>query len=86
MNKTGLYLGKFTIFHAGHQLILDTALSEMDRVVVLIYDAPSSTSIPLDVRARWIERIYSDKPVQVIRGWAGPEDAGYSDELKKIQI
>lgn len=88
MNKTekiGLFLGKFSIFHSGHQYVLDTALKEMDRLIVLIYDAPSSTAIPLDVRARWIEEIYKDYPVEVIKGWCGPEDAGYTDEIIKIQ-
>jgi NadR type nicotinamide-nucleotide adenylyltransferase len=85
MNKIGLFLGKFTIFHAGHQLVIDTALSEMDHVIVLIYDAPSSTTIPLDVRAGWIEKIYASKPVTVMKGWAGPEDTGYTEKIKTIQ-
>ncbi len=87
-NKTeriGLFLGKFSIFHFGHQFMMDTALKEMDRLIVLIYDAPSSTAIPLDVRARWIEEIYKNFPVTVIKGWCGPEDTGYSDEVKMIQ-
>jgi HTH-type transcriptional repressor of NAD biosynthesis genes len=83
--KIGLFLGKFSIFHSGHQFVMDTALEEMDRLIVLIYDAPSSTAIPLDVRARWIEEVYRKFPVTVIKGWCGPEDTGYSDEVKRIQ-
>lgn len=85
VEKTGLFLGKFSILHAGHQFVIDTALKEMNRLIVLIYDAPSSTEIPLDVRARWIEEIYKDSSVTVIKGWCSPEDTGYSDEIKKIQ-
>ena len=83
--KVGMYLGKFSIFHAGHQFVIDTALKEMDKLVVLIYDAPSSTAIPLDVRASWIEKIYSNSPVEVIKGWCGPEETGYSEEIKRTQ-
>lgn len=81
----GLFLGKFTVFHAGHQLVLDTALAEMDKMIILIYDAPSSTTIPLDVRASWIKKIYNGMPIEVIKGWGGPEDIGYSDQVKKLQ-
>ena len=34
----GLTLGKFAPLHKGHQLVIETALSEMDEVVVIIYD------------------------------------------------
>ncbi len=83
--KVGLFLGKFTIFHSGHQFVIDTALREMDRLIVLIYDAPSSTKIPLDVRAAWIEKLYLNSPIEVIKGWCGPEDTGYSDGIKELQ-
>jgi len=83
--KIGLFLGKFTILHFGHQFVIDTALKEMDQLIILIYDAPSSTDIPLDVRAGWIEEIYKNSPVTVIKGWCGPEDTGYTNEIKKIQ-
>lgn len=66
-------------------MVLDTALKEMGSVIVLVYDAPASTKIPLDVRADWIRKIYAGKPVEVIEGWAGPEDIGYSDEVKRLQ-
>lgn len=83
--RIGLFLGKFTIFHAGHQHVIDTALREVDHLIVLIYDARSSTPIPLDVRARWIERICAGAPVEVIKGWCGPEHTGYSDEIIQLQ-
>lgn len=83
--KTGLFLGKFTILHAGHQFVMDTALREMDRLVVLIYDATSSTPIPLDVRASWIEKIYAGSPIEVVKGWCGPECTGYTGEIMRIQ-
>lgn len=83
--KIGFYLGKFTILHSGHQFVIDTALKEMDRLFILIYDAPSVTVIPLDVRARWIETIYENFPITVIKGWCGPEGSGYSEEIIKME-
>lgn len=83
--KIGLFLGKFSILHLGHQYVIETALKEMDKLIILIYDAPRSTDIPLDVRAGWIRKIYDKAPVQVIEGWCGPEDTGYSEEIKQIQ-
>ncbi len=85
VEKIGLFLGKFSILHLGHQYVIDTALKEMDKLIILIYDAPSSTDIPLDVRAGWIRKIYENWPVEVIEGWCGPEETGYSEEIKQLQ-
>lgn len=83
--KTGLFLGKFSIFHSGHQFVIDQALLEVDRLIILIYDSPSSTPIPLDVRAKWIETIYSNSPITVIQGWCGPEETGYTEDIINLQ-
>jgi HTH-type transcriptional repressor of NAD biosynthesis genes len=55
--KTGLTLGKFAPLHKGHQLLIETALREMDRVIVMVLDA-SDTNLPLPVRANWIRTLY----------------------------
>ncbi len=68
--KVGLTLGKFAPLHAGHQHVIETALAEMDHVVVLIYDVPQTTNIPLPVRANWIRTLYPQ--VEVIEAWDGP--------------
>lgn len=75
MKKTGLTLGKYAPFHRGHQYVIETALAEVDEMVVLIYDT-SVTPIPLSVRANWIRTLYPQ--VTVIEAWDGPE--GYSNE------
>ena len=54
----GLTLGKFAPLHKGHQLVIETALSEMDEVVAIIYDCPDTTDVPLTVRANWIRDLY----------------------------
>jgi len=60
----GLTLGKFAPLHAGHQLLIETARGETDDLVVVIYDAPEVTPIPLRVRADWVRRLYPS--VQVV--------------------
>lgn len=72
--KTGLVLGKFAPLHAGHQLVIETALSEMDHVVVLVYDCPDIETWPLPVRSKWIRDIYP--AVEVLEAWDGPTETG----------
>lgn len=79
---TGFVLGKFAPLHRGHQLLIETARKENDRVVVMIYNAPDVTKIPLEVRARWLRTLYPD--VQVIEAWDGPMEVGNSPEIRRM--
>jgi HTH-type transcriptional regulator, transcriptional repressor of NAD biosynthesis genes len=82
MIKThGLTLGKFAPLHKGHQLVIETALAEMDEVTVIIYDAPETTSIPLNIRSNWLGKLYPQ--VKVINAWDGPTEVGDSPEIKR---
>ncbi len=81
MIKRGLTLGKYAPFHKGHQLVIDTALAEMDELIVIIYDSPEVTPIPLKTRAAWIKTIYP--AVQLVEAWGGPSEVGYSAEIKQ---
>ena len=80
--KVGLTLGKFAPFHRGHQLMIETAIAEMDEVIVLIYDDPI-INISLSIRAGWIREIYPE--ITVIEGVNSPNDTGYTPEIMKIQ-
>lgn len=80
--KTGLTLGKFAPFHKGHQLMIETAIQEMDEVIVLIYDDPI-INISLAIRAGWIREIYPK--IIVLEGKKAPNDTGYTPEIMKIQ-
>ncbi|MDR2199710.1 MAG: AAA family ATPase [Deltaproteobacteria bacterium] len=80
--KTGLTLGKFAPFHRGHEYLIETALREVEKLIVLIYDS-SLTRIPLSVRAEWIRRLYPR--VEVLEGWGGPEESGRGREVEKKQ-
>jgi HTH-type transcriptional regulator, transcriptional repressor of NAD biosynthesis genes len=79
----GLVLGKFAPFHKGHQLLVERSLAECDETVVLIYDSPDATRVPLTVRAGWIRRLYPQ--VTVIEGVNAPNDAGNDPRIMKIQ-
>jgi len=81
-HKVGLTLGKFAPFHKGHQFLIDTAIREVDELIVLIYDDPV-IHIPLAVRAKWIREIYPK--IMVIEGVNSPNDVGYTPEIMKIQ-
>ncbi|GMK41225.1 transcriptional regulator NadR [Paenibacillus sp. CCS19] len=81
--KIGLTLGKYAPFHRGHQHVIDTALMEMDEVIVIIYDCPETIDVPLSVRAGWIRRLYPD--VRVIEAWDGPTETGDTPEIKRSQ-
>ncbi len=54
----------------------------MDRVILMIYDAPETTSCPLPVRADWIRKLYPS--VEVIEAWDGPTTVSDSPEMMKI--
>lgn len=79
---TGLTLGKFAPLHKGHQLVIETALAETEHVVVLIYNCPETTDVPLNVRSRWIRDIYPS--VEVIEAWDGPTEVGATPEIKQM--
>src|SRR5215210_4906690 len=82
MTRTrGLTLGKFAPLHRGHQFVIETALKEMDEVVVIIYDCPETTAVPLNIRANWIRQLYP--AVHVIEAWDGPMEIGDTPEIKK---
>ncbi len=79
--RTGLVLGKFAPLHKGHQSLIETALQENQRVLVMIYHAPDVTEVPLPVRARWIRELYPE--VELIEAWDGPLEMGDDPHLQK---
>ncbi|CAM3560634.1 AAA family ATPase [Paenibacillus lupini] len=83
VKKIGLTLGKFAPFHRGHQHVVETALGEVDHLIVVIYDSPEVTRVPLSVRARWIRELYPN--VEVLEAWDGPSDSGDTPEIKRKQ-
>ncbi|HEY9693445.1 MAG TPA: AAA family ATPase [Oculatellaceae cyanobacterium] len=83
VRKRGLTLGKFAPFHKGHQLLIETALSEMDEVIVVIYDCPETTNVPLNIRSNWLKKLYPN--LKIILAWDGPTEVGNTPEIKQKQ-
>ena len=80
--KTGLTLGKFAPFHKGHQRLIETAVAQTDHLIVIVYDAPETTGVPLPVRAGWIRTLYPN--IDVLEAWDGPVQVGDTPEIRKI--
>jgi HTH-type transcriptional repressor of NAD biosynthesis genes len=80
--RRGLTLGKFAPFHRGHQLLVETALGEVDELVVMVYDT-DVTDVPLQVRAGWIRALYP--AIRVIEAWGGPDSYGDTPEIRHEQ-
>ncbi len=80
--RRGLTLGKFAPFHRGHQMLVETALAEVDELVVMVY-ATDVTDVPLQVRAGWIKALYPS--VRIIEAWDGPDGYGDTPEIRSEQ-
>jgi len=81
--KRGLVLGKFAPFHEGHQQLVEKSLELTDQTIVLVYDSPEVTRIPVETRARWIRKIYPQ--AEVIEGNGSPADEGNDPRVMRIQ-
>ena len=81
-SKIGFIMGHFAPLHRGHQFLIETALYDMDRVVVLVYDRPDLTPIPLSVRANWIRKLYPG--IEVIEGADCPKEFGSEARIMKL--
>ena len=79
--KVGFTLGKFAPLHRGHQAVIETSLAEMDHTIVMIYDVPNVTKVPLPVRAAWIRELYPS--VEIMEAWDGPVEVGYTPEITR---
>lgn len=80
--RRGLTLGKFAPFHHGHQMLIETALAEVDELFVMVY-ATDVTDVPLQVRAGWIRELYPT--IRIIEAWDGPDGYGDTPEICREQ-
>lgn len=78
----GLTLGKYAPLTKGHMYVFDEALKQCDKLIVLVYDAPSTTNIPLYKRANWIRMLYPQ--IEVIEGHNSPEVVGNTNGIKLL--
>ncbi len=81
--KIGFTIGKFAPFHKGHQYLIETALNEMDKVIVVVYDT-DVIDTPTKERANWIKELYPQ--VEIKYAHNPPSQYGLDDESVKIQM
>ena len=76
-------IGKFAPLHKGHQLVLETALKEMNEVYCVVYD---TDIIDIDVkqRAEWIKRLYPK--VHILYAYDSPKQYGLDKKSVNIQM
>ena len=79
----GFTIGKYAPLHKGHQLLIETALKEMNEMYVVIYDT-NIIDINVKQRANWIKQLYPD--VHIIYAYNSPKKYGLDDESVKIQM
>lgn len=89
MNHTkhtvGITIGKFAPLHLGHVDMMKFALSVVDRLFVIVYDAPDKTKVPLETRAKWIRDIFKSENVIVIEGYNAPNRHEDTQEVRELQ-
>jgi HTH-type transcriptional regulator, transcriptional repressor of NAD biosynthesis genes len=56
--RTGLIVGKFCPLHRGHQYLIDTAIAQCDRVVVVSYTNPDIPGYDRAIREQWLRSLY----------------------------
>lgn len=61
----GFIVGKFYPPHRGHKHLIDTARSQVDRLIVMIAHHPSQT-IPGELRRAWLEEIHPDSEIHLV--------------------
>lgn len=81
--KIGFTIGKFAPFHKGHQFLIETALKEMDKMIVVVYDT-DLIDIKTEERANWIKQLYPDVEIKFAHN--PPKQYGLDDESVKIQM
>ena len=79
----GFTIGKFAPLHKGHQLVLETAIKEMDEVYCVVYD---TDIIDIDVkqRAEWIKKLYPK--VHILYAYDSPKQYGLDEKSVNIQM
>ncbi len=83
MKKVGLTIGKYAPLHKGHQLLIETALKEMDQLYVVIYET-NLINISLKQRAEWIKKLYPN--INVLYAYNPPNQYGLDFESVQIQM
>ena len=79
----GFTIGKFAPLHKGHELVIETALKEVDEMYVVIYDT-DLINIDIEKRASWIKKMYPQ--VKIIYAFNSPKQYGLDKKSVDIQM
>jgi cytidyltransferase-like protein len=79
---TGIIIGKFAPLHRGHRYLIENALERVEHLIVLVYDVPKLTKVPVGVRIGWIKKLYPS--VEVINAGIGPKEFGSTPEINRL--
>jgi len=82
--KTGLIIGKFAPLHRGHRFLIESALEKVDHLIVLVYDVPELTNVPVEVRMGWVNKLYPE--AEVVNAGIGPQEMGNTPEINQLHI
>ncbi len=74
-----IVVGKFAPFHAGHQLLIESALATASKLTVIVWANPDYPEMPNELRASWVRELYPS--ARVLVGYDGPHD----DEPEFVQ-
>lgn len=81
--KIGFTIGKFAPFHKGHEYLIETALKEMDKLIVVVYDT-DVIDINTEKRAEWIKEKYPNVEIKFAHN--PPSQYGLDKESVNIQM
>ena len=81
--KVGFTIGKFAPLHKGHQFLIETALKEMDKLIVVVYDT-DLIDIPTEKRAEWIKELYPNVEIKFAHN--PPSKYGLDEDSVNIQM
>src|SRR5947209_11993536 len=83
--RNGVVFGKFYPLTRGHQYLIETALSQCQRVTVCVSHRPSET-ISVEVRSGWIAELYPQANVVTLENTLPyfPEECSTRDEFYRI--
>lgn len=83
MHKLGLTLGKFAPLHRGHEFMIETALAQVDRLIVIIYACDELPLVSLVERVGWLQKLYPH--LEVLPAPDGPKETGYIPAIMRAQ-
>ncbi len=81
--KIGFTIGKFAPLHKGHEYLIDTALKDMDKFYIVVYDT-DFMNIDMKTKINWIKNKYQN--VEILKAYNSPKQYGLDKNSIEIQM